>query len=500
MLSVLLKCLVTGVVAGMMAVLFQHICNWLKKSLRHDLPPGPRGVPFLGNLPFMFNNGYREVEALRQKYGNVFGLMLGSRYLVFLCDFDSVTEALSQGPLLNRPEEFPLNITGNPQSVILINGHLWKEQRRFMLKTFSKIGAGKEAMEQRIHEELSHLLPELASCSGRRVIPTAVITPSTSNIMTTLLVGRRFEYDDPDCADMNSMVDVIPALSAQALAVNFFPWLRKLLSWSRLGPWPRLYDVIIRRDRFCESLLEAHEKTHHDGVVKDYIDGFLREMKRQNGHGTFTRKLLIGNLSSFFGGGSGTMRTTLEWLMLTCAAKPHLQRRIQAEIDAILKSSGGKSHVPWRDRDRLPYTQAFMWETTRCKPVNPLGLMRSTTDDVIVCGYVIPRGSIVIPSLWSIFQDQSFWGDPEVFRPERFLADDGTRARKPERLIPFSYGRRRCPGESIASMVVFSYFTTILQHFNIEKPAEQETSGEEFGLSLRPTHQQVVFRLREVRV
>ncbi|KAK8776347.1 hypothetical protein V5799_030309 [Amblyomma americanum] len=441
----------------MMAVLFQHICNWLKKSLRHDLPPGPRGVPFLGNLPFMFNNGYREVEALRQKYGNVFGLMLGSRYLVFLCDFDSVTEALSQGPLLNRPEEFPLNITGNPQSVILINGHLWKEQRRFMLKT-------------------------------------------TSNIMTTLLVGRRFEYDDPDCADMNSMVDVIPALSAQALAVNFFPWLRKLLSWSRLGPWARLYDVIIRRDRFCESLLEAHEKTHHDGVVKDYIDGFLREMKRQNGHGTFTRKLLIGNLSSFFGGGSGTMRTTLEWLMLTCAAKPHLQRRIQAEIDAILKSSGGRSHVSWRDRDRLPYTRAFMWETTRCKPVNPLGLMRSTTDDVKVCGYVIPRGSIVIPSLWSIFQDQSFWGDPEVFRPERFLTDDGTRARKPERLIPFSYGRRRCPGESIASMVVFSYFTTILQHFNIEKPAEQETSGEEFGLSLRPTHQQVVFRLREVRV
>lgn len=57
--------------------------------------------------------------------------------------------------------------------------------------------------------------------------------------------------------------------------------------------------------------------------------------------------------------------------------------------------------------------------------------------------YVIPKGSIVISSIWSVFHDAKFWGDPEVFRPERFLVDGGTRAEKPERFIPFSYGKRR---------------------------------------------------------
>lgn len=115
--------------------------------------------------------------------------------------------------------------------------------------------------------------------------------------------------------------------------------------------------------------------------------------------------------------------------------------------------------------------------------------------------YVIPSGSIVIASIWSIFYDASFWKDPEVFRPERFLTDGGTRAQKPERFIPFSYGKRSCPGEVIANMETFIYFTTILQHFVLEPPPDGPglSFDEVLGLSLRPKPQEMIFRPREVR-
>lgn len=194
------------------------------------------------------------------------------------------------------------------------------------------------------------------------------------------------------------------------------------------------------------------------------------------------------------------MRSGLEWLFLMSAAKPDLQGRVQAEIDAVIEQKGptGSNRVSWMDRARMPYTQAFMWETMRCKPVNPLGLMRSASTDINLGGYYIPRGSIVIPSFWSIYYEASFWGDPEVFRPERFLSDDGKLAMKSERLIPFSYGKRSCPGEPIAVMVMFIFFTNILHQFSVEAPSDagEALKDEVLGLSMRPAPWELIFRLR----
>ncbi|KAH7934311.1 hypothetical protein HPB49_024846 [Dermacentor silvarum] len=194
------------------------------------------------------------------------------------------------------------------------------------------------------------------------------------------------------------------------------------------------------------------------------------------------------------------MRSALEWLLLMSAAKPDLQGRVQAEIDAVIEQKGptGSNRVSWMDRARMPYTQAFMWETMRCKPVNPLSLMRSASNDINLGGYFIPRGSIVIPSFWSIFNESSFWGDPEVFRPERFLSDDGKSAKKPERFIPFSCGKRSCPGESIAVMVVFIFFTNILHQFSVEAPSDGVAAlkNEVLGLAMRPAPRELVFRPR----
>lgn len=498
MQEVLWKSLATGLVAIVGTLLLQYVWDAFKRCMRKDLPPGPYGLPLLGYLLSMPRD-HHGVEALRKKYGNVFGLHLGSRYVVFLCDFNSVKEAFSQDALLNRPEEFPFKVHEESQGLIVINGPLWRVHRRFSLKVFKNLGMTTPVMEGHMRNELSYLIRELASCNGKPVLPTTLLTPSMSNIISALVFGRRFEYDDPERIYLDHLVEIIPALAAQVTAINFFPWLRKLFAFFRVGPCERLRDALVRREDFSDSKIHEHEETYREGYIRDYIDGFLSEMKQQQQNEYFTRNLLKGNVSNFFGAGSETVRSTMEWMLLMCAMKPELQRRVQAEIDAVL-TGNQKSHILWSDRNQMPYTQAFIWETMRYRPVVPLNIMRYADADVKVGDYVIPRGSIVIASIWSVFHDKSLWEDPEVFRPERFLVENETRPLKPEQFIPFSYGKRACPGEIIAIMEAFIYFTTLLQHFTVEAPPNGPplVFEEITGLSLRPKPQELVFRPRRL--
>ena len=59
---------------------------------------------------------------------------------------------------------------------------------------------------------------------------------------------------------------------------------------------------------------------------------------------------------------------------------------------------------------------------------------------------------------------KKIWGDPENFRPERFLDEHGNIIKR-EELIPFSIGRRICLGESLAKMELFLYLATLFQKF-----------------------------------
>lgn len=63
--------------------------------------------------------------------------------------------------------------------------------------------------------------------------------------------------------------------------------------------------------------------------------------------------------------------------------------------------------------------------------------------------------------------DQKIWGDPENFRPERFLSEDGKKYQKSEYLIPFQLGRRQCVGETLARDTIFLYLANIYQKFEI---------------------------------
>ena len=79
-----------------------------------------------------------------------------------------------------------------------------------------------------------------------------------------------------------------------------------------------------------------------------------------------------------------------------------------------------------------------------------------------VNGHTIPAGSMVLPIMTEILKGDH-WTDGTMFRPDRFLDDDG-QIKKDEHFIPFSVGKRQCLGETLAKAELFLFFTILVQH------------------------------------
>ncbi|XP_072475650.1 vitamin D 25-hydroxylase isoform X3 [Notamacropus eugenii] len=157
--------------------------------------------------------------------------------------------------------------------------------------------------------------------------------------------------------------------------------------------------------------------------------------------------------------------------------------QVHKEIDLIV----GPNRMPsLEDKSQMPFTEAVLHEVLRFCNVVPMGIFHATSQDTVVRGYSVPRGTTVITNLYSVHFDKKYWKDPEVFSPERFLDSHGQFVKK-EALIPFSLGRRHCLGEQLARMEMFLFFTSLLQRFHLHFPPEVVPNLKpKLGMTLQP--------------
>jgi len=82
-------------------------------------------------------------------------------------------------------------------------------------------------------------------------------------------------------------------------------------------------------------------------------------------------------------------------------------------------------------------------ETMRLFAVVPL-VARETSDEVEICGYVLPKDTTILISIFAMQRDVKYWGsDADRFRPERL---EGV-MKFPHAYAPFTGGSRICIGE-----------------------------------------------------
>ena len=94
--------------------------------------------------------------------------------------------------------------------VIFSDGPAWKEHRRFALMALRDFGMGKRSMEDPIKEEALAFVAELKKLKGAPINVQNLMNATVSNVICSIVFGKRFEYDDEEflkCIDnMNSII------------------------------------------------------------------------------------------------------------------------------------------------------------------------------------------------------------------------------------------------------------------------------------------------------
>jgi len=191
--------------------------------------------------------------------------------------------------------------------------------------------------------------------------------------------------------------------------------------------------------------------------------------------------------------GSDTSSTSIEWAMSEVLRNPPVLKKIQEELERVV---GMGRMVHESDLPRLVYLQAVVKETLRLHPPGPLLLPHISMDTCNVLGYKIPSGTRLLVNVWAIGRNPKSWGeDAESFKPERFM-EAGFLDAKVENFewIPFGAGRRGCPGQQMAMIVVEFAVAQLLHCFNWRLPDDMDEqkldmSEKNHGITVSRAHE-----------
>ena len=69
-------------------IILLYLYYWFRRP--RNFPSGPRGIPFVGYVPFLGKKPQEVIYQLSKKYGSIFSVRMGSEDVVFLNDLDSL--------------------------------------------------------------------------------------------------------------------------------------------------------------------------------------------------------------------------------------------------------------------------------------------------------------------------------------------------------------------------------------------------------------------------
>ncbi|XP_063346456.1 cytochrome P450 1A1 [Pelmatolapia mariae] len=466
---------------------------------KYPPPPGPKPWPLVGNLLQVGEQIHLSLTGLRLQYGDIFKLRLGSLTVVVLSGYNTIRQALVRHgeTFAGRPNLFIFSAIANGTSMTFNEnyGPVWllhKKLCKNALRSFSQAeprGFGATCLlEEHICAEAAGMVQVIREKAAKEetegIDPATTLVTSVANVVCALCFGKRYDYSDKEFLTIVDVNNEVLKLFAAGNLADFFPVFRYFPSPSLR----KIVQYVRRMNRFMERNIEEHVDTFDKNRIRDITDALIalcEEREESKDTSMLSNDQIIHTVIDIFGAGFDTIIAGLQWSLLYLIKFPDIQDKIHQEIDEHI----GKLQLPrFSNKAKMPFTEAFIYEVFRHASYVPFTIPHCTTRDITFNGYFIPKDTCVFINQYQVNHDTDLWGDPETFRPQRFLNPCGLLNKElTEKVQIFGMGKRRCLGDEFARLEMFVFLTTLLHGLRIENvPGQELDLSTDFGLTMKP--------------
>ncbi|GLT97603.1 hypothetical protein SLE2022_151600 [Rubroshorea leprosula] len=493
--------------------------NYADKS--NLLPPGPHGLPLIGNLHQLDNSTLHVyLWQLSQKYGSLISLRLGLRKAIVVSSAKMAKEVLKTHDIdfCSRPAllgQQKLSYDGLDLAFSPFDSYNKEIRKISSLHLFSPNRA--KLFRPIREDEVSQMIDKVSkSCDASKPINLSeVMVYLTSSIICRVGFGKRCVDKGSEISKFNRILSENEVMLSKFFVCDYFPsmrWVDRLT-----GGLSRLENVVKELDAFYRQLIDDHlDPKRQKPEQEDIIDVFLKIMKdpQSTSHISFDHIKAI--LMNVFVAGTDTSAAAVVWAMTFLMKYPATMKKAQEEVRNF---AGKKRFLDEDEIQDLPYLKAVVKETfiigmaalveagevmvvedslaidsarlrkssdttNRLQSVVPLLLPRETLRDCNIGGYKIPAKTLVYVNAWAIGRDTEAWGqNSEDFCPERFMDSSIDYKGQDFGLIPFGSGRRICPGMHMGAATVELALANLLYRFDWKMPPGMKEEDLDFDIA-----------------
>ncbi|KAK7316394.1 hypothetical protein VNO77_35407 [Canavalia gladiata] len=500
-MDLVLNYLNTTAIAIFLSLIFLPLFLY-RPSKGKEAPTVSGSWPILGHLSLLSgsNTPHRILGGLADKYGPIFTIKLGVKPALVLSNWEMAKECFTTNDLAvsSRPKLVAVEHMSYNQAFIGLApyGPYWRELRKIATSEFLSNRRIEQLSHIRVSEvqtwikELFNFWCSKKECNNRVLVDMKLwFSHLIFNIVIRMLVGKRYF----------GVMDVASDEKAQKFMKNIREFMRLMgtftvadavpfLRWLDLGGHEKAMKENAKEfDKVLSEWLEEHRQkrdlSQKVESERDFMDVMLSVLKDSHIHGFDAHTICKAITLELILGGTDSTSTTLTWAICLLLRNPHTLEKAKEEID---REIGKERCINESDISKLVYLQAIVKETLRLYPPAPLSTSREFTENCILGGYNIRKGTRLMPNLWKIHRDPNVWSDPLEFKPERFLTthkDVDVRGHHFE-LLPFGGGRRICAGLSLGMHMVHFTLANFLHSFEIVNPSSEPVDMTEiFGFT-----------------
>ncbi len=479
MMLVVQQCVIFEFVEAIIAV--------MGTSTYSSLPPGPSEPSFVQAVRFG-RDPYGYLEDCARRYGDLFTLrMPGDPPRVLSSDPAIVRQIFSLKPddISQMSQAFPLNVGAN--SLLMLDGDRHHRDRQIMMpplhgeqlrgyaismcaSTDRIVDNWRPGAPLNIHSQLQEITLDVIL----RCVFGADGASSVARLRRSLLIWLNGAMT-PALFFASSLFGGVRVRTILDRAV--FRYLedgpiqnRPLLPWEKWGA---------AKAEVVSYLREEVARCRRDGTTSRtdvlallantrYADGELMEAAH-----------VEDELITLLVGGHETTATTLVWTLYHVLSQPEVLVAIQAEMKRVFAD---KPFDPTRAGE-LVYLDACIKEAMRMTPI-AVFVSRNLARPMRIRDYEIPAGTIVAPAITLSHRRVDIWGDPERFRPNRFLEASTAPTNQ---FFPFGGGRRTCVGMAFAGVEMRIVLARILSRVDLTIAADSKLRPEFRGITVTPS-------------